>query len=1018
MKNTPQSITLAIIAIFTILTLTGTAFAGWWPTMMTISLDSPKNPVSVTPGEIISIRWTTTGASPQDRILISMKRDSVPESVTVPDNVNWYRFTEHCSDNSDDGEETVVVPLGLTQASDWRFYVGYDGINIWDPSETFQLDPQQAVYYSITATAGNNGTISPSCTVIKEEGTEQTFAMIPDEGYAVSDVMVNGESMGAVTSYTFKEVTADHTIYVIYEYADSYTITATAGTHGSISPSGVIEVTEGEDQTFTMTPDDGYAVSDVVFDHISVGALPRFTFSNVTVDHIIHVTYRQVDSYTITATAGSHGTISPSGVIEVTGGGSQTFTMTPDDGYAVSDVLLNGMLMGQTMSYTFVDITWNHTIDVYFEEKLSLPGLAVSIDPAAGGTVTGTGISCPGDCTKNYSPGTTVQLTASPADCYEFAEWSGACSGTSPECSLTINSAKSVTANFTPKTYSLSITADNGSVIRDPYSLSYNCGTVVSLTATPDSGYNFDHWEGDISGGQADTTVTISDNMAITAVFVPKDEPGISVRPSSLEIYENTEDRSQAFYAQNVASAASVDEKSKGLVIPHTVEKYWRSRKPRLSYSRADLTKSEDWSVNDSPVKNQGSCGSCWAFAAAALIENLGNKDDLAEQVLVSCISESNGCSGGWYGYALDHIHNKGLPPEDCYPYIAQNGNCGTQCSSPSFVVKVEEHDTYGRWGVPDQDTVSNLKYLLQTGPVLVSMRVPTDGTFNKYQDGIYDYDGGAVPENRGHAVLAVGYDDDGQYFKVKNSWGPWWGEGGYFRIAYNDVTDHVQFGGYACTASGAYTAEEGDEDTLAFTIENTGVAALSVLLSCDKTWLTYAPQTTFFVYPGEQEEVSVSVSDWSKVAKPEETATISVSSNDPDNPLVIVTVRAVPKTETTGHGVVSGQVITNVAGHPVNVAGATVTIQGRSAVSDAAGKYTIVNVPDGTHEVRFESDHLGSVTESVTVTQGQISIMPAVSLSCPSQSVVINMQDTDGDDMIGLAEAIRALQIVAGIIK
>ena len=706
---------------------------------------------------------------------------------------------------------------------------------------------------------------------------------------------------------------------------------------------------------------------------------------------------------------------------------SQTFAITPDAGYDeypdegiynihtryVKDVMVDGESVGAVTSYTFENVTDDHSIDAIFGETVSR--IEIVCDRTFGNYDFGSLAENPViglyPYEDGYTPSVTIDGTTVPVETEGDYYW--------VRIDTTADHTIRITFNPSLSQYTLTTTVQgSGSITKNPHSYFYNSGTIVSLTAVPDSGHRFDHWEGNAAGTQANTAVTVTDEMSVSAVFVPKDEPGIYVRPAGLEIYEDSEDRSRAFYAQNVASTEAADDKGKGLVIPHTVVKYWRTHKPRLSYSRADLTKSEDWSVNDSPVKNQGSCGSCWAFAAAALIENLGNKDDLAEQVLVSCISESNGCSGGWYGYALDHIHNKGLPPEDCYPYIAQNGNCGTQCSSPSFVVKVEEHDTYGRWGVPDQDTVSNLKYLLQTGPVLVSMRVPTDGTFNKYQDGIYDYDGGAVPENRGHAVLAVGYDDDGQYFKVKNSWGPWWGEGGYFRIAYNDVTDHVQFGGYACTASGAYTAEEGDEDTLAFTIENTGVAALSVLLSCDKTWLTYAPQTTFFVYPGEQEEVSVSVSDWSKVAKPEETATISVSSNDPDNPLVIVTVRAVPKTETTGHGVVSGQVITNVAGHPVNVAGATVTIQGRSAVSDAAGKYTIVNVPDGTHEVRFESDHLGSVTKSVTVIQGQISIMPAVSLSCPSQSVVINMQDTNGDNKIGLEEAIRALQIAAGIIE
>ena len=647
---------------------------------------------------------------------------------------------------------------------------------------------------------------------------------------------------------------------------------------------------------------------------------------------------------------------------------------------------------------------------LYTEGSSESHTLIISVSPSSGGTISRSPDK------SEYENNETVTLTATPAECHDFTGWSGDCSGTSPACTLTMDADKSVTANFAPKRYTLSITADNGTVSRDPHSLSYNCESHVSLTAVPDSGYAFDHWTGDVTGNQPEITLTMEDEMAVTAVFVAKNEPQISFRPNFLEIYEDTEDRSQAFYAQNVASAEIMDEKGKGLVIPHTVVKHWRNRKPRFSYHRQDLAKSEDWSGNDSPVKNQRGCGSCWAFAAAALTENLGNRDDLSEQVLVSCVSKSNGCGSGWYGYALEYIQNNGLPPEDCHPYIAENGNCENQCASPSSVVKVDTHDTYGQWGVPDEETVSNLKYLLQTGPVLVSMLVPDDGTFSAYKSGIYDYEGNAIPENRGHAVLVVGYNDDGQYFRAKNSWGPGWGEDGYFRIAYDDITDDVQFGGYACTASGAHTAEEGDVDKLTFVIENSGTGDLNVSISADKSWLAYAPQNISSISPGEKKEVAVSVSDWSEVPEPEDTATISIGSNDPDNPLLTVSVRAVPKSETGAFGIISGQVVTHVAGHPVNVAGATVTVQGRSAVSDAVGQYTLVNVPTGRHDIRFESEYLGSVTTKVTVTQGQISVMPPISLSCATQTIV-NMQDIDGDTRVGLAEAIRALQIVAGII-
>jgi hypothetical protein len=242
-----------------------------------------------------------------------------------------------------------------------------------------------------------------------------------------------------------------------------------------------------------------------------------------------------------------------------------------------------------------------------------------------------------------------------------------------------------------------------------------------------------------------------------------------------------------------------------GLIIPEEVKDYWETREPQLRKSDPiELAGSIDWSGNDSPVKNQKSCGSCWAFAAIALIENLGTQNDLSEQVIVSCTSGS--CGGGWYGYALAYVHDEGVPPENCYSYLAQNGLCSDKCDFPDFLERTTNFDRWGRWGVPNQNTVNNLKTLLQSGPVVVAMLVPTDVSFNNYSGGIYDYDGDAIPSNRGHAILAVGYNDSEGYFKAKNSWGKNWGENGYFRIAYDDVTDYTQFGGYACIASGVYT--------------------------------------------------------------------------------------------------------------------------------------------------------------------------------------------------------------------
>src|SRR6185369_4898492 len=116
---------------------------------------------------------------------------------------------------------------------------------------------------------------------------------------------VDGSSVGAVASYTFTVVAANHTIAASFAI-DTYTITASAGTNGSISPSGAVSVNYGADQAFTITPDAHYHVADVLVDGSSVGAVGSYTFTAVAANHTIAASFA-IDTYTITASAGSNG---------------------------------------------------------------------------------------------------------------------------------------------------------------------------------------------------------------------------------------------------------------------------------------------------------------------------------------------------------------------------------------------------------------------------------------------------------------------------------------------------------------------------------------------------------------------------------------------------------------------------------------------------------------------------------------------------------------------------------------
>lgn len=161
-----------------------------------------------------------------------------------------------------------------------------------------------------------------------------------------------------------------------------HTITATAGVGGTISPRGTVAVMDGEDVTFTITPNESYVVSSVLVDGTDVGARNSYTFTNVTTDHTIEATFEAVATppvedpqvYSIVATAGEGGTISPEGTVNVEEGGDVSFTITPDNGYVIQSVKVDGKDIGARYSFTFADVKANHTIAVTFQRGNTVYG--------------------------------------------------------------------------------------------------------------------------------------------------------------------------------------------------------------------------------------------------------------------------------------------------------------------------------------------------------------------------------------------------------------------------------------------------------------------------------------------------------------------------------------------------------------------------------------------------------------------------------------------------------------------
>lgn len=210
------------------------------------------------------------------------------------------------------------------------------------------------------------------------------------------------------------------------------------------------------------------------------------------------------------------------------------------------------------------------------------------------------------------------------------------------------------------------------------------------------------------------------------------------------------------------------------------------TKKPKLF--DGDLPAKFDWREKGlSPIQNQGSCGSCWAFAMSATLEdNLYlrgiSKDDVSQQYLVGHDYESSGCGGGWMEFHMYKGNSRypgGTMLEGDCPYQARSRKCSNYSES-KLKHKIKD------WGYVDEardipDTELLKRYIYSYGPVAVA--VAAGGSFSSYRSGIYN---GSTWGSINHAVNLVGWDDtqDPPHWIMRNSWGNW-GDNGYMRIAY-----------------------------------------------------------------------------------------------------------------------------------------------------------------------------------------------------------------------------------------
>ncbi len=243
--------------------------------------------------------------------------------------------------------------------------------------------------YTITVTSGSNGSITPNGVVNVNYGSNQSFTITPDANYQISTITVDGVVVTNVPVYTFNNVTANHTIAVAFELIplNQFQITATAGANGSITPNGIVNVISGNDQAFTITPLLGYHIDSVLVDEVynaTATTTGAYSFTNVIANHTIRAVFA-VNTYTITATAGANGSVSPSGITTYNYSSNASFTATPANGYQMDSMFVDGVFTTPIATYLFQNITANHTIHYTFS-LIPLPSFIEDFETLSAGT--------------------------------------------------------------------------------------------------------------------------------------------------------------------------------------------------------------------------------------------------------------------------------------------------------------------------------------------------------------------------------------------------------------------------------------------------------------------------------------------------------------------------------------------------------------------------------------------------------------------------------------------------------
>ncbi|MBP7526935.1 MAG: fibronectin type III domain-containing protein [Syntrophorhabdaceae bacterium] len=395
-----------------------------------------------------SLAWNATTGVSGYRIHYGTSSGNYTASSTVGNTTN-------CTvPNLNDGTRyyfAVTAYDSSGKESDYSNEVSYGGSS----SCTYSISPSSASFTSTGGTGTISVTATSGCSWSASTGVSWATISSGSTGTGSGTVRYSvAANTGAARTAAF--TVAGRTFSITQSGASSsgsgYTLTVTKSGTGSgtvtTSPTGTV-FASGTRVTLTATSDANSVFSgwsgDCSFSKTSTctGTMTR----NISVGAIF-TAKTTTSSYTISASAGTGGSISPSGNVSVASGSSRSFIITPASGYTISGVTVDGQSVGAVSSYTFSNVRANHTIAATFRSS-GTSGTTYTLTITKTGTGSGTVTANPSGTV--FASGTRVTLTATPSSNSRFAGWSGGCSGTQTTCTGTMSRNVSVTATFTAR---------------------------------------------------------------------------------------------------------------------------------------------------------------------------------------------------------------------------------------------------------------------------------------------------------------------------------------------------------------------------------------------------------------------------------------------------------------------------------------------------------------------------------------------------------------------------------------